>query len=171
MSECLIKEEHQRWSAKQLLEHPFVKDPIEKGFNPKSDLLKIEKRQNSVSDNEERDIDMPQHLPANPKGSSRIKNEFEIIKLLGKGAFGDVLKAKNKLDGRLYAIKRIQLNPKNKQLNKKITREVKLLSRLNHENVVRYYNSWIECAVLESNVEGTSLTELRSDNEMVRSEV
>lgn len=25
-----------------------------------------------------------------------------------------------------------------------MTREVELLSRLNHENVVRYYNSWIE---------------------------
>lgn len=56
---------------------------------------------------------------------------------------------KNKLDGGCYAIKRIELNPKNKQLNKKITREVKLLSRLNHENVVRYYNSWIESATLE----------------------
>lgn len=44
---------------------------------------------------------------------------------------------KNKLDGRLYAIKRIPLNPKSQHFNKKITREVKLLSRLNHENVVR----------------------------------
>lgn len=51
---------------------------------------------------------------------------------------------KNKLDGGLYAIKRIKLNPESVQLNKKITREVKLLSRLNHENVVRYYNAWIE---------------------------
>jgi translation initiation factor 2-alpha kinase 4 len=49
----------------------------------------------------------------------------------------------------MYAIKRIELNPKNKQLNRKITREVKLLSRLNHENVVRYYNSWIESATIE----------------------
>jgi serine/threonine protein kinase len=53
------------------------------------------------------------------------------------------------LDGGVYAIKRIELNPKNKQLNRKITREVKLLSRLNHENVVRYYNSWIESATIE----------------------
>jgi len=42
------------------------------------------------------------------------------------------------LDGRSYAIKRIPLNSTKKQLTKKITREVKLLSRLNHENVVRF---------------------------------
>lgn len=56
---------------------------------------------------------------------------------------------RNKLDGGYYAIKRIQLNPKNKSLNKKIIREVKLLSRLNHENVVRYYNSWIETTTIK----------------------
>ena len=46
--------------------------------------------------------------------------------------------ARKKLDGLLYAIKRINLNPKSAQLKKRIIREVKLLSRLNHENVVRY---------------------------------
>lgn len=30
-----------------------------------------------------------------------------------------------------------------------MTREVELLSRLNHENVVRYFNSWIESAQAE----------------------
>jgi len=45
------------------------------------------------------------------------------------------------------------LNEKNKNLNRKITREVKLLSRLNHENVVRYFNSWIEAAKVSQ--EGT----------------
>ncbi|XP_065212792.1 eIF-2-alpha kinase GCN2 isoform X2 [Planococcus citri] len=76
--------------------------------------------------------------------NSRLIREFEILNFVGKGAFGDVLKVRNKLDDCLYAIKRIQLKLKNKQMNKKITREVKLLSRLNHENVVRYYNSWLE---------------------------
>lgn len=50
----------------------------------------------------------------------------------------------------MYAIKCIELNKKNKNLNKRITREVKLLSRLNHENVVRYYNSWIEGAKMNN---------------------
>ncbi|KAI5707240.1 hypothetical protein M8J75_015941 [Diaphorina citri] len=84
---------------------------------------------------------------------SRVDKEFQLLDWLGKGAFGDVLKVRNKLDDRLYAIKRIPLNPKNKQLNKKIMREVKLLSRLNHENVVRYYNSWIESGSSEQQLE------------------
>lgn len=57
---------------------------------------------------------------------------------------------RNLLDGGFYAIKKIELNRKNRQLNKKIVREVKLLSRLNHENVVRYYNSWIETTVTKA---------------------
>lgn len=65
---------------------------------------------------------------------------------------------KNKLDQGYYAIKRIELNPKNKQLNKKIIREVKLLSKLNHENVVRYYNSWIESDII------TDISETDSSN-------
>lgn len=63
---------------------------------------------------------------------------------------------RNKLDGCYYAIKRIQLNPKNKTLNKKIVREVKLLSRLNHENVVRYYNSWIETTTIKEEVDNST---------------
>lgn len=51
---------------------------------------------------------------------------------------------RNKLDDCRYAIKRIKLTQSNIAVNKKIMREVKLLSSLNHENVVRYYNSWLE---------------------------
>ena len=40
-------------------------------------------------------------------------------------------------DSMLYAIKRILLNLKSVMFNRKITREENLLSRLNHENIVR----------------------------------
>ena len=77
-------------------------------------------------------------------GQSRLQSEFSFLSPLGKGGFGEVYKVKNNLDSQIYAIKRIRLDPKNKQLTKKLKREVELLSRLNHENVVRYYYSWIE---------------------------
>uniref|UniRef100_A0A158R655 Protein kinase domain-containing protein n=1 Tax=Syphacia muris TaxID=451379 RepID=A0A158R655_9BILA len=78
----------------------------------------------------------------NPNG--RLKNEFVYLEFLGKGGFGDVILARNKLDGNDYAIKRIPLDPKDDKLNKKVMREAKLFSRLCHPNVVRYFSAWIE---------------------------
>lgn len=40
-------------------------------------------------------------------------------------------------------MKRVHINPTSKQF-RRIKGEVTLLSRLNHENIVRYYNAWIE---------------------------
>lgn len=51
---------------------------------------------------------------------------------------------RNKVDDRIYALKRIQLDQQSEVVRRKIIREVKLLSSLNHENVVRYYTSWID---------------------------
>lgn len=53
------------------------------------------------------------------------------------------LQVQNKLDGCYYAVKRVLINPASKQF-RRIKGEVTLLSRLNHENIVRYYNAWIE---------------------------
>ncbi|XP_033179640.1 eIF-2-alpha kinase GCN2 isoform X3 [Bombus impatiens] len=146
---CLINDERKRWSAEQLLQHSFIKAPLTHALSPP----KIPRRDEQENhEPEEPDTDIRQYVP--PLGGQlRITNEFEILEWLGRGAFGDVLKVKNKLDGGIYAIKRIELNPKNKQLHKKITREVKLLSRMNHENVVRYYNSWIESSIITDAVE------------------
>ena len=84
------------------------------------------------------------------QGQSRLCQDFEVLSWIGKGGFGDVLKVWNLLDDQEYAIKRIRLNPADKGTNRKIMREVKLLSRLNHENVVRYYNSWHELTTIDT---------------------
>ncbi|EEB90560.1 hypothetical protein MPER_11215 [Moniliophthora perniciosa FA553] len=41
--------------------------------------------------------------------TSRWKEDWEELELLGRGAFGSVVKAKNKIDGRIYAVKKIRL--------------------------------------------------------------
>jgi eukaryotic translation initiation factor 2-alpha kinase 4 len=53
-----------------------------------------------------------------------------------------VVKARNKLDGRFYAIKKVKL--RGTENDDKIFREVNALSRLNHRYIVRYYATWLE---------------------------
>lgn len=154
ISKCLIDDERTRWSAEQLQQHGFIRIPLERGLSPS--IPDYDEKEKNLEP-EEPDTDIQLYLPSMGR-QSRIQNEFEVLKWLGKGAFGDVLKVRNKLDGGIYAIKRIELNPKKKQLNKNITREVKLLSRMNHENVVRYYNSWIESATLDDSVRHSQFT-------------
>lgn len=78
----------------------------------------------------------------NPEG--RLLSDNVIIRDVGKGGFGDVLLVRNKLDSTDYAIKRIPLEANSEKLNKKIIKEAKILAKLSHPNMVRYYNSWSE---------------------------
>uniref|UniRef100_A0A3B3UYG8 Interferon-induced, double-stranded RNA-activated protein kinase-like n=1 Tax=Poecilia latipinna TaxID=48699 RepID=A0A3B3UYG8_9TELE len=61
------------------------------------------------------------------------KTYYESIEQLDKGAFGRVFKAKRKLEGKYYAVKIV-----------KTLEEVKVLSELNHCNIVRYHSCWLE---------------------------
>lgn len=122
-------------TASDLLEHPFLSPDRSNGeHNSHAVFVKPEKKMTELT----------MHKPLMTTAQSRLQNEFEVQQWLGQGAYGDVLKVKNLLDNRQYAIKRIPLTTRSRQIFKKMTREVELLSRLNHENVVRYFNSWIE---------------------------
>lgn len=75
--------------------------------------------------------------------SSRYLTDFEHECCLGKGGFGVVFQAKNKLDDCQYAIKMIRL-PNCDEALEKVMREVKALAKLEHPSIVRYYNTWRE---------------------------
>eukprot|EP01112_Ceratiomyxa_fruticulosa_P017330 TRINITY_DN5381_c0_g1_i2.p1 TRINITY_DN5381_c0_g1~~TRINITY_DN5381_c0_g1_i2.p1 ORF type:complete len:568 (-),score=101.96 TRINITY_DN5381_c0_g1_i2:51-1754(-) len=75
---------------------------------------------------------------------SRYLNEFEELGFLGKGGYGSVHKVQNKLDGLIYALKKIPFKNTNNHLLEKVLREVKTLAGLNHPNIVRYHSAWIE---------------------------
>ncbi|EKM52933.1 uncharacterized protein PHACADRAFT_259100 [Phanerochaete carnosa HHB-10118-sp] len=81
-------------------------------------------------------------IAVRPRHASRWKEDWEELELLGRGAFGSVVKARNKMDSRIYAVKKIRL--RTNQNDQKIFREVDTLSRLNHRYIVRYYTTWIE---------------------------
>ncbi|EDV29467.1 uncharacterized protein TRIADDRAFT_51839 [Trichoplax adhaerens] len=102
-------------------------------------------------------------LSTNSAGS-RLHDEFSTIELLGKGGFGDVMKVQKKLDGCYYAIKKIKLDA---NFAKKILQEVLVISRMHHENVVRYYNSWIETETKEEKESNSSNEDSTEDLEDV----
>ncbi|XP_049848556.1 uncharacterized protein LOC126315348 [Schistocerca gregaria] len=91
-------------------------------------------------------LTFPMSLAKAPEGHSKYRTEFEELHILGIGGFGQVVKAKNRLDGRLYAIKKILFGRTDSYFVEKLLREVTTLSRLNHPNVVRYYHAWIDKA-------------------------
>ncbi|XP_069779149.1 eukaryotic translation initiation factor 2-alpha kinase 3-like [Narcine bancroftii] len=74
---------------------------------------------------------------------SRCLTDFELVQCLGRGGFGVVFEAKNKVDDCNYAIKRIRL-PNRDQAREKVMREVKALAKLEHLGIVRYFNAWLE---------------------------
>uniref|UniRef100_A0A5F8HFI8 eIF-2-alpha kinase GCN2 n=1 Tax=Monodelphis domestica TaxID=13616 RepID=A0A5F8HFI8_MONDO len=143
LKKCVCLDDKERWSPQQLLKHKFIKPP-----QLKVPLIEESPEDSGGLDYAETVIPRNQ-LPSasffteTQRQFSRYFNEFEELHLLGKGAFGAVIKVQNKLDGCCYAVKRIPINPASKQF-RRIKGEVTLLSRLNHENIVRYYNAWIE---------------------------
>ncbi|XP_076990103.1 interferon-induced, double-stranded RNA-activated protein kinase isoform X2 [Tamandua tetradactyla] len=67
---------------------------------------------------------------------SRFANDFKEIEPIGTGGYGQVFKAKHRIDGKIYVIKRVKYD------NEKAEREVKALAALNHVNIIHYHSCW-----------------------------
>jgi translation initiation factor 2-alpha kinase 4 len=113
---------------------------------------------------------IPQGLPlrlrrdsiAQHGASSRYREDFVEEGRLGKGGFGEVVKARKKLDGQIYAIKKI--TQRSQSSLTEILKEVRLLSQLSHPAVVRYYNTWLEEIPDFSDTDGDTPTEYLDTN-------
>lgn len=69
---------------------------------------------------------------------------FDEVKELGYGSFASVFKSQHKIDSKLYAIKKIIITDDLIDLGYDVFDEVKMLSSLDHPNVIRYYSSWVD---------------------------
>lgn len=82
---------------------------------------------------------------------SRYRADYIELGILGKGGFGKVYRVRAKLDKQEYACKMVVLRPdlfkstpKNIERWSNVIREIEILAVLDHPNIVRYHNSWIE---------------------------
>ena len=83
--------------------------------------------------------------------NSRYQADFIELGVLGRGGGGEVVKVRNRLDRRIYAVKKIILESERGAFavagavqNRKLRREVTTISRMTHKNIVRYYQAWVE---------------------------
>src|SRR5438445_11823182 len=97
---------------------------------------------------------MSQQRPAGSSDPSEIAQRYQVIKRVGAGAFGTVYKAKDKILGRMVAIKTIRLEglaaagTSLDQLMDRFKREAQVSAQLKHPNIVTIYDV--------GEVEGTS---------------
>ncbi|KAJ0404886.1 hypothetical protein P43SY_001798 [Pythium insidiosum] len=96
------------------------------------------------------------YSPSNLFGRSNpFETDFSVRELVGEGGFGRIYKCKSNIDGRWYAVKLEQFwfkpqayfNPTD--VRDVMMNEALVLARLDHENVCRYYNTWV-CGSLVS---------------------
>jgi cyclin-dependent kinase-like len=63
-------------------------------------------------------------------------NKYDVLGVVGEGAYGVVLKCSNKENGEIVAIKKFKESEDDDSVKKSILREVKMLRLLKHDNVV-----------------------------------
>ena len=104
-----------------------------------------------MNDYEIKDIEGKTHIAfektkADEKGEIGDKPEdFEIIKNLGKGTFGNVFKVISKINKKVYAMKIIdlkRLKEKGKDASRLASNESKYLTMLSHPHIIKYYTNF-----------------------------
>ena len=99
-------------------------------------------------------------IPLHSFPFDRYTLEYEHVRFLGRGGFGVVFEAINKLDERSVAIKRVSLKKSvsyesRTQLHEtsvccrasgkeRALKEIRYLAVLNHPNLIQYYYAWNE---------------------------
>ena len=85
----------------------------------------------------------PAIVPAlpTPRDTASFAASYELIEVLGQGAFGRAMKARRLADGRMCCIKVLRsLSPKDRS---QAVKEANLLASLHHPNIVQYCDAFI----------------------------
>ncbi len=69
-------------------------------------------------------------------------NKYEVLGVVGEGAYGIVLRCRNKESGDIVAIKQFKESDDDEILRKTTLREVKILKMLRHSNIVKFLEAF-----------------------------
>jgi len=101
-----------------------------------------------------------------------LHDRYEIIKVIGKGGWGEVSQATDAETGHSVAIKSLRLEQTG--MAGSIDKEIESLSLLDHPGVVKYYDSFIEgdsVHIIMEFVEGETLETIRQKSRLPLSKV
>ncbi|CAG9784683.1 unnamed protein product [Diatraea saccharalis] len=93
---------------------------------------------------------------------SRYHREFEELYFIAGGGFGSVFKARHRLDGVEYAVKKVYIKSSDVNSIMSHLSEVKTIASLNHPNIVNYKAAWLE-PMIESKVKKKGKGKLQMD--------
>ena len=71
-----------------------------------------------------------------------MKNKYEVLGIVGEGAYGIVYKCLNKVTNKYVAVKKFK-ETQDKSVQKTMKRELAMLQMLRHENVVEFQESFV----------------------------
>ena len=74
--------------------------------------------------------------------------DFEVLERIGSGSFGTVYKTRRKKTGKMYVMKKIQLDGTTRDEKSSAVKEVNLLASLRSKYVVRYFDSFMDSEIL-----------------------
>lgn len=70
--------------------------------------------------------------------------DFEIIKKLGSGTFSEVFKVRRKTDDKIYALKKVSLDPLSVKERQNALNEVRILASITHPCIIGYKEAFID---------------------------
>lgn len=93
-----------------------------------------------------------------PIFGTRFTQDFEELGVLGKGGYGIVYQCRHKLDGVVYAVKKVPVSESRQQQIllrgqseiDELLSELRTLAQLDHPNIVRYFNGWLDYMNLDA---------------------
>ena len=89
-------------------------------------------------------------------------SDFAIIKELGKGSYGTVYTVKSLINSNIYVMKKMILNHLKPKQQQECYREVSILKKVSHKNVIKYYSSFLDKEILYIIMEYAELGDLYS---------